>query len=476
MSAAARSTGAGPDARTVLGRVRAHLSPGLALVYGMNGAGAVESRGGGARIVLSDGRSALDFGSYAVTLLGRGHPDVLGAVRGELEAMPVSTRVLANGTTAGFAAELVEYTEPDRLTRVWLGLNGSDAVEAALKLARLATGRTRVVAVEGAYHGKSLGALAATWNRRYRRSLEPLLGGVTHIPADPEAVPGAFADGDVAAVIVEPVQGEGGVRALSPAFLGVLAAAARQHGAFVIADEIQTGLRRCGERALSVTAGLRPDAVLFGKALGGGVQPLSALVATEELYRPLATDPFVHTSTFSGHPLAAAAGSAALRAVEALAPRGERLTALMAEGLRRIAHRHAGLITEVRGRGLLWGVEFGPGGAAGDVLLELSRRGLVVSPCLGRPEVIRLLPPMVATDEEVEEALDLLDATCAAVPDEFRSAARNASGAGPEPRGRLPEDGAPAVPAAGPGTGAEGAASARHAGGGASVPGRFRVR
>lgn len=426
-----------PDARAVLGQVRAHLSPALALVYGMNGAGAVESYGDGARIVLSDGRSALDFGSYAVTLLGRGHADVLHAVREELERMPVSTRVLANGTTAALAAELVAYTDPGRLRRVWLGLSGSDAVEAALKLARLATGRSRVVAVEGAFHGKSLGALSVTWDRRYRQSLEPLLGGVTHVPPVPEAVPAAFAGGDVAAVIVEPLQGEGGVRPLPDGFLGALAATARRHGAFVIADEIQTGLRRCGERALTVAAGLRPDAVLFGKALGGGVQPLSALVATEELYAPLAKDPFLHTTTFSGHPLAAAAGSAALRAVEELATRGDRLAALMADGLRGVADRHPGLITGVRGRGLLWGVEFARGGAAGEVLLELSRRGLVVSPCLGRPEVIRLLPPLVAVDADVEEALDLLDGVCAAVPDEFRSATPDTSASAAPPHARL---------------------------------------
>lgn len=411
-------------ARAVLRQTRTHLSPSLALVHGMNGAGAVEVSGEGARVTLSDGRFALDFGSYAVTLLGRRHPDVLRAIRGELDTMAVSTRTLANGTTARFAAQLAEYTDPGRLTKVWMGLNGSDAVEASLKLARLATGRHQVVAVEGAYHGKSLGALATTWNRRYRQSLEPLLGGVTHLPADVAEVPRAFERGDVAAVIVEPVQGEGGVRALAPDFLSALAAEARRHGAFLIADEIQTGLRRCGERALSVAAGLRPDAVLFGKALGGGVQPLSALVATEELYAPLTKDPFVHTTTFSGHPLGAAAGSAALRAVEELAPRGRRLAALLADGLDRIAHRHPDVVTGVRGKGLLWGVEFGPDGAAGDVLLELSRRGLVVSPCLGQPEVIRLIPPLVATDEQVEEALDILDTTCAAVPEEFRSAAR----------------------------------------------------
>ncbi|MET9848425.1 aspartate aminotransferase family protein [Streptomyces ossamyceticus] len=410
-------------ARGALAAVRAHLSPQLALLYGMNGTGAVEADGAGARLRLSDGRRLLDFGSYAVTLLGQRHPDVVRAVRRELEAMPVSTRVLGNPTTARFARAVVDWAEPDRLTKVWFGLNGSDAVEAALKLARLATGRTRVLAVEGAYHGKSLGALAATWNPRYRRSLEPLLTGVSHVAPDVSAIPEAFAGPEVAAVLVEPVQGEGGVRPLDPGFLRALQDAAHAHGAFVVADEIQTGLRRCGPRLAGTDSGLRPDAVLLGKALGGGVQPVSAVVATAELYRPLTEDPFTHTTTFSGHPLGAAAGIAALAAVEELAPRGDRLAALLAAGLEGLARRHPALVTEVRGRGLLWGVEFSSAPVAGHVLMELGRAGLVVSPCLGRPEVLRLLPPLVATDEDAAEALSVLDAVCAAVPDEFRARA-----------------------------------------------------
>ncbi|MFE0044375.1 aspartate aminotransferase family protein [Streptomyces albireticuli] len=410
-------------ARSVFDATRRHFSSQLALVYGMNGSGAIEMSGEGARVRLSDGRSALDFGSYAVTLLGQRHPAVVAAVRRELDTMPVSTRVLGNRATADLAGALAAWTDQGRLTKVWLGLNGCDAVEAALKLARLATGRTRVLAVEGAYHGKSLGALAATWNARYRRSLEPLLGGVTHIAADASAVPGAFEDGDVAAVLVEPVQGEGGVRPLDPGFLRALADAAHRHGAFLIADEIQTGLRRCGPRTVSTDAGLRPDAVLLGKALGGGVQPVSAVVATPELYAPLDADPFAHTTTFSGHPLGAAAGVAALAAVEELAPRGEKLAELFSSGLADLARRHPTLITEVRGRGLLWGLEFATPAVAGDVLTELGRQGLVVSPCLGRPEALRLLPPLVATDEEAEEALAVLDTVCTAVPDEFRPSA-----------------------------------------------------
>ncbi|MFC8392026.1 aspartate aminotransferase family protein [Streptomyces sp. NPDC057238] len=410
-------------AREALTAIRRHLSPQLALVYGMNGSGAVEARGEGARMRLSDGRTVLDFGSYAVTLLGQRHPAVVTAVRDELDAMPVSSRVLGNRATAALAAALAGWADPGRLTKVWLGLNGGDAVEAALKLARRATGRRRVIAVEGAYHGKSMGALAATWNARYRESLEPLLGGVTHIPVDVSAVPGAFGGEEVAAVLFEPVQGEGGVRPLDPAFLKALAGAARAHGAFVIADEVQTGLRRCGPRLVSTGLGLEPDAVLLGKALGGGVQPVSAVVATPELYAPLAADPFVHTTTFSGHPLGAAAGVAALRVVEELAPRGARLAEVFGSGLTRLAERYAGLVTAVRGRGLLWGVEFATRAAAGEVLMELGRRGLVVSPCLGRPEVLRLLPPLVATDEDAEEALALLDAVYSAVPDEFRTPA-----------------------------------------------------
>ncbi|MFE7812867.1 aspartate aminotransferase family protein [Streptomyces sp. NPDC057433] len=412
--------------RKTLDATRRHLSPQLALLYGMNGSGAVEATGAGTRVRLSDGRFALDFGSYAVTLLGQRHPAVVEAVRRELDAMPVSTRVLANPTTAAFAEALVGWADSERLTKVWLGLNGSDAVEAALKLARLASGRQRVIAVEGAYHGKSMGALAVTWNHRYRTSLEPLLAATTHVPPDLSAVHEAFTTDDVAAVIVEPVQGEGGVRALPPEFLRELADAARTHGAFVIADEIQSGLRRCGPRLVSSDLGLAADAVLLGKSLGGGVQPVSAVIATPQLYAPLTADPFKHTSTFSGHPLGAAAGIAALAAIEELAQRGECLGKLFGSGLTLLGHRHPEVITEVRGRGLLWGVECATPAAAGQILMELGRQGLIVSPCLGRPEVLRLLPPLVAADAEAEEALMLLDSVCAAVPDEFR-ATRDAS-------------------------------------------------
>lgn len=403
-------------AADTLRQVRAHLSPGLGMLYAVNGRDAVEATGNGALVRLTDGRDAVDFGSYAVTLLGHRHPAVTAAVAAALDRMPTSTRTLANPATAALADRVTGYLDPDRLTRAWFGLNGCDAVEAALKAARAQTGRTRVVAVEGAYHGKSLGALAATWSERYRAPVRGLLGGVTHVPVgDREALEAAFADGEPAAVIFEPVQGEGGVRPLPPEFLDALVERARAAGAFVIADEIQTGLRRCGARSLAVAARLRPDAVLLGKALGGGVLPLSAMVATEEFHRPLARDPFLHTTTFSGHPLCAAAGLAALDAVEEHRAAGAVLAERVEQGLAELCARHPRLLRGARGRGLLWGLRTASPAAAGDLLVQLGQRGLLLSPCLGEPEVLRLLPPLVTTSAQLDRAWQVLDEASATI-------------------------------------------------------------
>jgi putrescine aminotransferase len=398
------------DAPAVLDAIRRHFSPGLALGFKLAGQGAVEVRADGARVELSDGREVVDFGSYAVTLLGHRPPSVVAAVAEQLERMPTATRTLANPAAAGLAADLARRCgEP--LDRVWLGSDGSDAVEVAVKLARRRSGRMRVLAVAGAFHGKTLGALALTAAPAFRSGVEELLGHVTHVAAgDAGAVRRETARGDVAALVVEPIQGEGGVRPLAPALLRRWSADAHAAGAFVISDEIQCGLRRCGPFSPAVELGLQPDAVLFGKALGGGVLPLSAMVATAELHAPLAADPTWHTATFGGHPLSCAAGRAALAAIDALEQRGREVGATVARGLSELARAHPAVVTEVRGAGLLWGVELATPGLAGEVLVELARRGVLVSPCLGAPRTIRLLPPIVTSDDELDFALQALGA------------------------------------------------------------------
>ncbi|MGI8335639.1 aspartate aminotransferase family protein [Actinomadura scrupuli] len=393
---------------SVFRTMRRHLPPALAIAYQLAGQGAHEVAAAGATVRLSDGREVVDFGSYGVTLLGHGCPQVVEAVTGLLGTMPTATRALANPVVIEFARSLQERCGPE-LSRVWLGSDGADAVEVAVKLARRTTGRTRVLAVEGAFHGKTLGALALTHAPVFHSGLEPLLVHVTHLPpSDPDAVARETAAGDVAALIVEPIRGEGGVWPLDPGIAARWAADARSAGAFVISDEIQVGLRRCGDFSVARAQGWEPDAVLFGKALGGGVVPLSAMVATSELYEPLIENAAWHTSTFGGHPLACAAGAAALTAIDDFAERGRQVSAEIEAGLRALGDTHRDLVTDVRGTGLLWGIELRPP-AAETVLAELAAHGLLVSPCLSSPHTIRLLPPMVATGAEIERALEALD-------------------------------------------------------------------
>jgi putrescine aminotransferase len=401
----------GDEARTALKRIERHVSPGAALSAKVLGGGAAEVAASGAVVTLSDGRELLDFGSYAVTLLGHRHPTVLAGLAEGLATMPTATRVLANPVTAAFAAELsARCGRP--LQRVWLGSNGADAVEAALKLARRSSGRMRVLVVKGAFHGKTLGALALTRNPIFHQGLESLLGPVDELPRDdPEAVRRETAAGDVAALVVEPIQGEAGVRVLDSAILARWATDARAAGAFLISDEIQVGLRRSGPFSPSLAAGIEPDAILFGKALGGGLMPLSALVATETLAAPLIADPTWHSATFGGHPLACAAGRAALVAIEAEAANGNAVAEVVGDGLLELTAAHPEVITEVRGAGLIWGIEFASPGAAGAALIELAQKGLLVSPCLSSTSTVRLLPPMVTTPGQAADALAILAAT-----------------------------------------------------------------
>jgi putrescine aminotransferase len=395
----------------VFNQLRQHLPPRLAMATKLAGSGAVEVSGMGCHVRLSDGRVALDFGSYAVTLLGHRHPAVVQAVRQQLDTMPTATRLLANPWTAAAAERLSEYLD-GRLNRVWFGANGSDAVDAAVKLALIASGRTRILAVEGAFHGKTLGVLPLTQHGRYRAGLSPLAYQVTHLPADdPGAVTRELARGDVAALLFEPIQGENGVQPLDPSILAAWCSAAAADGAFVIADEIQTGLRRCGERSLALAADLPVNAVLLGKPLAGGVLPMSAVVCDEQLYAPLVADPMVHTATFAGHPLASAVVPVALEAIEELAARTTRIGAAMAASLAGLHSTYPNVVRDVRGQGLLWGLELASANAASALVPRLARNGLLVSPCMGGSSTLRLLPPIVAGDAEVAQALEIVEAS-----------------------------------------------------------------
>lgn len=401
--------------------LRDHVSPPIALGARLFGRNAYEVEAEGAVVRLSDGRELLDFSSYAVTLFGHRHPTVVAAVADQLGRMPTSTRILGNPLQAAFATALAaELGDPFQY--VWCGLSGADAVEAALKLARRASGRTRILAVEGAFHGKSLGALGATHNPGFRVGIEAVVGhGVTHIaPDDPGAVARECAKGDVAGVLFEPIRGEAGVHPMDTSLLRRWQDDAHAAGAFFISDEIQIGFGRCGHVSLAVADGLKPDAVLFAKPLGGGVMPLSAVVATPEFFAPLAKDGTFHSLTFGGHPLSCAAGLAALQVLRDSTADIARITTAFADRLPRIAAAYPSVIATVRGRGLLWGLELQTPALAGEMLLFLGEHGLIASPCFSSKTVLRLFPPTTLTDDELDRAFATIEraaADCQAVID-----------------------------------------------------------
>jgi putrescine aminotransferase len=290
--------------------------------------------------------------------------------------------------------------------------SGAEATEAALKLAR-AGGRTRLVSAHSGFHGKTLGALSVTANPLYQNAFRPLIPETTHVAFGDldelyDAVAGAPGR---ACVVLEPVQGEGGVIVPPAGYLRGAAGICREFGAFLIIDEIQTGLGRLGTWWGVDAEDVRPDVLLVGKGLSGGVVPVAAMVATAEAYAPFGRDPYLHTSTFGGSPLACAAARAAVETITAenLVDHAARLGERLLGELRARMPRWAGLIAEVRGRGLLIGLEFHRQADVGQAVLELLDRGVLINHSLNASTVLRLTPPAILGDAEVDLFLSALD-------------------------------------------------------------------
>jgi putrescine aminotransferase len=395
----------------ILALYRKHLSKGRATVAELLGS-QMEVASEGAWVRMSDGRTCLNCGGYGVFIMGARHPTVMAAVLQQLQVHPISTRILLEPTVARAAEALCSVTPPG-LDRVHFALGGAEAVETGLKLAR-AHGKRRLVSFEGGYHGKTLGALSVTAKPVYQDPFRPLLPDVEHLPyGSEEALEQALAahPGEVC-VIIEPVQGEGGVIVPPPGFLKQVERLCRRYGAFLILDEVQTGMGRLGWWWGADGAGIVPDVLLAGKALGGGVVPVSAAVASREIFAPFDKDPYVHTATFSGAPLLMAAVQGAVRAIEEedLVASARRLGAQLLPELDRIARQNCGdVLVEVRGQGLLIGVELADGGVAGELLIELLNHGVVANHSMNRSAVVRLTPSATLTDSEVEFLLEAFD-------------------------------------------------------------------
>ena len=391
-----------PDAflADVLEKYSEHVNPGLARLVSFAGFG-VEVFAEGCTITDQDGRKFLDcLGGYGTFALGHRHPKVVQAVKDQLDKQPLSGKAFMNKPLADLAAALAERA-PKGLKYSFFCNSGTEAVEGALKLAKGATGRAKIVSTEDSYHGKTLGALATTGREKYRKKFYPLMPGVEFIPfGDAEAAVKAI-DADTACMIVEVIQGEGGIHIAPPGYLAAIRKRCDEVGALFILDEVQTGIGRTGTLFGCEHDGVSPDIMPLAKALGGGVMPIGAVMGTEKVWDAVfGENPLLHTSTFGGNQLACAAALATLEVIEEegllenCRTRGEQLL----RGLQGVAER-SDLVAEARGRGLMIGVD------------------VCVAYTLNNPRVLRFEPPLTINADQVDHAVATFEEAVAETSD-----------------------------------------------------------
>jgi acetylornithine/N-succinyldiaminopimelate aminotransferase len=371
----------------------------------------VLERGRGSELFDTQGRRYLDLcAGVAVNALGHAHPRLTRAIAEQASRLMHVSNYFYSEQNVRLADELCARTGFDR---AFFCNSGTEAVEALLKLARRhfwANGQKdkyRIVAFEHAFHGRTLGALALTGTPKYKEGFGPPLEGVTHVPYGDVAAVERVMGPDVAAIVAEPIQGEGGVFPAPAGYLAGLRALADQHGALLVFDEIQTGLGRTGRFLGAEHDGVRADAIVLAKALGGGF-PIGALLLREALNSAL--PPGTHGSTFGGNPLASAAARTVLavldeeRLIENARSQGEHL----ARGLARLVDKHPSRFVGARGRGLLQGLILADGVDPRAALVQVREQGVLLT--AAGSNVLRFTPPLVITTAELDEGLRAVEA------------------------------------------------------------------
>lgn len=385
----------------------------------------------GVRVWDSEGREYLDFlGGYGALNLGHNHPRVLAALT-EASQQPNLLQASLN-TLAGALAHNLARITPGKLQRSFFGNSGAEAVEGALKLARIATGKTKIISALNSFHGKSLGALSATGKEKYQKFFQPLVPDFEYFPfGDLGALERLLIPEDTAAVILEPIQGEGGIILPPPGFLKGARELCSRYGALLIIDEIQTGFGRTGKLFACEHEGVEPDILCLAKSLGGGVMPIGVYLSSDAVWQKgygsmeRAT---LHSSTFGGNSLACAAGLATLEVTidEGLAEKAAQLGAYFLNKLKELQKKYT-LIKEVRGLGLFIGLEFeqpkgwldkATGGKLSEVAREytgamvagelMNKHGIITAYTLNNPNVIRLEPPLIVEQVEIDRVVEAL--------------------------------------------------------------------
>jgi len=415
-----------------------HLNPQLGRIVRTLGFDEVWTGGEGAHLIAANGQRYLDMlGGYGVFALGRNHPEVIAAVEQTLAVRTGNLPQLGVTLLSGVLAEQLLQRAPDSVAAMVPANTGTEAVEGAIKIARAATGRGRILYAEHAFHGLTLGSLSLNGNDEFRDGFGPLLAGCDPVPfGDLDALERELERGDVAAFVVEPVQGKG--VNLPPAdYLQGAQALCHDAGALFVCDEVQTGLGRTGRFLALEHWGLQPDIVCVAKALSGGLVPIGAVLVSRAAFDKVFDGmerAVRHGSTFGGNDLAAAAALATLRVIEreGLVARAERIGTLLLELTRPLVERYE-VVREVRGLGLMWAIELGPpaGGARRKLWDGVERRQpglfsqLIVGPLFHehrilcqvaghRMNVVKALPALVIEEQEIRRFAAALEETIAA--------------------------------------------------------------
>jgi len=368
------------------------------------------------------GQEFIDIlGGFGIYVVGHRHPKVMRAVRDQLDRQAIHSQELIDPLRT-YLAHLVALITPGDLNYAFFTNSGTESIEGCLKMAMLTTGRHHLIGTVGAFHGKSLGSLGGTSKAVFREPFLPLLHW-THLPwGDIDLLAKMmqtfdFTGDRVAAVVIEPIQGEGGINVAPPGYLQAARALCDRYGAMLVFDEIQSGMGRSGRMFACEHDGVAPDLMALGKGFGGGVMPIGAVVGTPQTWQRYIENPFLHTTTFGGNPVACAAAIATINVLlEEDLPRqagekGEYLLAHFAE----LGAKFPRLLVEWRGRGLMLGLEFADNELGYEVAKELFARRILIGGTYINARTLRVEPPLTIRREQLDRFIDALEESLAAV-------------------------------------------------------------
>jgi putrescine aminotransferase len=399
-------------AEETLEKYRDYVNPSMANLLKFGGFAVPEKDAYGVYIRDYAGNEYLDcVGGYGAFSLGHLHPRVVQAVKNQLEKEALKSHYFMS-TELGDLCELISEITPGDLQYSFICNSGTEAVEGALKAARIHTGRPGYIGTINGFHGKTYGGLSVSGRDVYKQAFHPLLPGVKHVPFGDAKAMAEAVDETTAAVILEVIQGEGGVNIPPDDYLPEVRRICDERGALLILDEVRTAIGRTGAMFASEHYNVIPDIVTMAKALGGGVMPVGAFTARPEIWHSLFDkNPYLHSTTFGGNPLACAAAIAAIKTTieENLVNRAAVMGDKMLSSLAAIAAKHPEHIKDIRGKGMLAGIEFYVDDFAALVITVCGRKNLLVAYSLNNPKVIRIEPPLIISPEELNRAITIID-------------------------------------------------------------------